>query len=149
MSKTIGYIDQTITQGGTRQGSLAYLVEIARALETRPFKPHPLFANGHTQTLAGYAWPRRVLLVSGRDDEERTFEVEPDVRILAHCRWQRAQPRERPTMLLVHGLEGSSASRYMLGTAAKAYGLGFNVVRLNLRNCGDTEHLTPTLYNSG
>jgi hypothetical protein len=52
-------------------------------------------------------------------------------------------------MLLVHGLEGSSSSRYMLGTAEKAYDLGFNVLRLNLRNCGDTEHLTPTLYNSG
>jgi hypothetical protein len=27
--------------------------------------------------------------------------------------------------------------------------MGFNVVRLNMRNCGHTEHLTPTLYNSG
>ncbi|HEX8143175.1 MAG TPA: alpha/beta fold hydrolase [Pyrinomonadaceae bacterium] len=150
MSETIGYRGQNITQGIAQQGVTDYLFEIARALETRPFKPHPLFANGHAQTLAGYAWPRRPLLLSGRDDEERTFEVEPNVRVLAHCRWQRAaQPQELPTMLLVHGLEGSSASRYMLGTAAKAYGLGFNVVRLNLRNCGDTEHLTPTLYNSG
>jgi predicted alpha/beta-fold hydrolase len=37
----------------------------------------------------------------------------------------------------------------MLGTAAKAYRAGFNVVRLNLRNCGNTEHLTHTLYHAG
>jgi uncharacterized protein len=50
---------------------------------------------------------------------------------------------------LVHGLEGSSDSNYMKGTAEKAFAAGFNVVRLNQRNCGGTENLTPTLYNSG
>ena len=52
-------------------------------------------------------------------------------------------------MLLVHGLEGCSESHYMRGIASKAYRAGMNVVRLNQRNCGGTEHLTPTLYNSG
>jgi hypothetical protein len=37
----------------------------------------------------------------------------------------------------------------MIGIASKAWRKGFNVVRLNQRNCGGTEHLTPTLYNSG
>jgi predicted alpha/beta-fold hydrolase len=37
----------------------------------------------------------------------------------------------------------------MRGIAAKAYRAGFNVVRMNQRTCGGTEHLTPTLYNSG
>ena len=37
----------------------------------------------------------------------------------------------------------------MLATAQKAFRLGFNVVRMNLRNCGGTEHLTPTLYHGG
>jgi predicted alpha/beta-fold hydrolase len=30
-----------------------------------------------------------------------------------------------------------------------AFTAGFNVLRLNQRNCGGTEHLTPTLYESG
>lgn len=150
MSETLGYTGQNITQGMAQQDSSAYLVEIARRLEAKPFKPHPLFTNGHAQTLGAYAWPRRALLLSGLGDEDRMFEVEADVRLLAHCRWQRAEPKEQhPTMLLIHGLEGSSASRYILGSAEKAYRLGFNVLRLNLRNCGDTEHLTRTLYNSG
>ena len=64
------------------------------------------------------------------------------------CHWQE-EPRNHSTLVLVHGLEGSSESRYMLGTAEKAYRAGFNAVRLNQRNCGGTEHLTPTLYHSG
>lgn len=151
MNETAGYTGRPVTQGITQQvSSPRSLSEIARALESRPFRPHPLLSNGHAQTLAGYAWPRRVLLRGPVPaDEERTFEVEPGVRILGHCRWQSIDPREQPTLLLLHGLEGSSSSRYMLGTAAKAFHQGFNVIRLNLRNCGDTEHLTPTLYNSG
>jgi predicted alpha/beta-fold hydrolase len=37
----------------------------------------------------------------------------------------------------------------MLAMARKAFAAGFNVLRMNLRNCGDTEHLTPTLYHGG
>jgi hypothetical protein len=37
----------------------------------------------------------------------------------------------------------------MLATAEKAFRVGFNVVRMNFRNCGGTEHLTPTLYHGG
>ncbi len=57
--------------------------------------------------------------------------------------------RDVPVIAIVHGLEGSSDSNYMLGIAEKAWAAGFHVVRLNQRNCGGTEKLTPTLYNSG
>ncbi|MDE3226736.1 MAG: alpha/beta fold hydrolase, partial [Nitrospirota bacterium] len=50
---------------------------------------------------------------------------------------------------MVHGFEGCSDSHYMLGVADKAWRTGLNVIRLNQRNCGGTEHLTPTLYHSG
>ena len=52
-------------------------------------------------------------------------------------------------MVMWHGMEGSTASGYMPSTAEKAFAAGFNVVRVNLRNCGGTEHLTPTLYHAG
>lgn len=58
-------------------------------------------------------------------------------------------PPEHPALVLVHGLDGSSESPYMLGIAEMAFEAGFNVLRLNQRNCGGTEHLTPTLQNSG
>ena len=53
------------------------------------------------------------------------------------------------TVIIVHGLEGSSESQYMLGIAAKGLAAGMNVVRMNQRNCGGTEALSPTLYHSG
>jgi predicted alpha/beta-fold hydrolase len=68
---------------------------------------------------------------------------------LGHCNWQDGKDRSTPLLVLVHGLEGSSDSNYMLGIAEKAWQRGFHVVRMNQRNCGGTERLTPTLYNSG
>jgi uncharacterized protein len=81
--------------------------------------------------------------------EERCFQVDSDSKILGHCHWQNGKDRDAPVLVLVHGLEGSSASNYMLGMAEKAGQRGFHVIRLNQRNCGGTELLTPTLYNSG
>jgi uncharacterized protein len=81
--------------------------------------------------------------------EKRCFQVDSDSKILGHCHWQSGKDCDAPVLVLVHGLEGSSASSYMLGIAEKAWQRGFHVVRLNQRNCGGTERLTPTLYNSG
>jgi predicted alpha/beta-fold hydrolase len=125
------------------------LGEIAHALEAKPFRPHRFFRGGHAQTLFAYAFPRaRRLLRAASTDEARLFRVEPEVSVLVRCRWQ---PRRdsAPTLLIVHGLEGSSESVYMLGTADKAYRAGFNALRMNIRTCGGTEHLAPTLYHSG
>jgi hypothetical protein len=114
--------------------------------EDKPFRPHPLLKNGHTMTIAAAFLRRRFVLPQA---EERCFQVDSDSRILGHCHWQNGKDRDAPVLVLVHGLEGSSASNYMLGIAEKAGQRGFHVVRLNQRNCGGTELLTPTLYNSG
>ncbi len=37
----------------------------------------------------------------------------------------------------------------MRGLADKCFAAGFNIVRLNQRNCGGTEHLSDSLYHSG
>jgi len=96
-------------------------------------------------TLAAAFWPRRFpnLPASVR----REFETEPGTRVVASCHWQ-PEPKLHPTLILLHGLEGSCESNYMLGTAEKAFRAGLNVLRLNQRNCGGTECLTPSLYNS-
>lgn len=80
--------------------------------------------------------------------EERLFDVAPDTRVLAHCHWQAARAGH-PLLILLHGLEGSSTAHYMRGIADKAFARGFNVVRLNQRNCGGTEQLSAGLYHSG
>jgi predicted alpha/beta-fold hydrolase len=109
-----------------------------------PFAPRRLFLGGHAQTIVGNFMRRRSLLP---EPEERLFEVEPGMQVLCHCHWQ-ADRASAMTLIVVHGLEGSVESGYMIGTGSKAWLEGMNVVRMNMRNCGDTEHLGPTLYNS-
>jgi uncharacterized protein len=110
------------------------------------FAPLRGLRNPHLMTIAANFWRRRFPRLPA--SEQRTFETEAGSRVRGDCHWQK-QPREHPTLVLLHGLEGSSESGYMLGAAEKAYVAGFNVVRLNQRNCGGTEKLTPTLYHSG
>lgn len=95
-----------------------------------------------------YAWARRRRFPELPAPVARYFDVAADARVLAHCHWQ-PEPAAHPTILLLHGLEGSSDAHYMRGMATKAWARGFNVVRLNQRNCGGTEHLSRSLYHSG
>jgi len=120
---------------------------IIEHLKQMPFTPPPRLRNGHAQTLAGTLIPRRFKAVS-ENSQARFFDTAPGVRVLAQCSWQE-DPGSRPTLVLLHGMEGSTESRYMLGTAEKALAAGFNAVRVNTRNCGGTEHLTSTLYHAG
>ena len=126
----------------------SFLAQVAAALTAKPFKPHFAFKSGHAQTLAAYMWPRRYRLQRLPPDEQRLFEIEPHVKVMAHCRWQNDR-QKHSTIVIWHGMEGSTSSIYMIATAAKAFRAGFNVVRVNYRNCGGTEHLTPTLYHGG
>ncbi len=95
-----------------------------------------------------YAWAKSRALPTLPTAEPRFFDVAADARVLAHCNWQ-PDRAAAPTLLMLHGLEGSSLAHYMRGMADKAFGRGFNVVRLNQRNCGGTEHLSRGLYHSG
>jgi hypothetical protein len=110
------------------------------------FKPHPLLKNRHAMTIASAIAHRNFDLPLA---EDRLFQVDQESRILGRCHWQPGKRRDAPVIIVVHGLEGSSESNYARGIAEKAFRLGYHAVRLNQRNCGGTESLTPTLYNSG
>jgi predicted alpha/beta-fold hydrolase len=115
-------------------------------LSFSPSEYEPLFTGGHKLTL--YAWARRRRFPALPAPVPRYFDVAADVRVLAHCHWH-PRPHERPTLILLHGLEGSSHAHYMAGISDKAWAAGWNVVRLNQRNCGGTEQLSRGLYHSG
>jgi len=93
------------------------------------------------------------------EPEELLVEVEGPVKghakygptsVLCHCHWQPAEVREqRLTVVLVHGLEGSSNSQYVLGNSTRAWAAGCNVVRMNMRSCGGTDRFSPAIYHSG
>lgn len=113
------------------------------------FEPHRGLANAHLQTIVGNFLPRPAFNLNGVAE---AVEVDPadGSRVLCHCHWHNAADRAaRLTVILVHGLEGSSDSRYICGIAQRAWAAGFNVVRMNMRNCGGSDRLTPTLYHSG
>jgi predicted alpha/beta-fold hydrolase len=112
----------------------------------KAFKPHRLLRQRDVMTVASALWRRTYPALAPAED--RFFEVIPGTKILGKCHWQ-AERRSAPTIVLVHGLEGSSESGYMLGIANLAFTAGFNAIRLNQRNCGGTEALTSTIYNSG
>ena len=115
----------------------------------RAFEPRRGLANGHLQTIVANYFPRPAFRLSAIAE---TVEVDPadSSRVLCHCHWQ-PEPRraQRLTVLLVHGLEGSSDSRYIQAITARAWDAGCSVIRMNMRNCGGTEALTPKLYHSG
>jgi predicted alpha/beta-fold hydrolase len=110
------------------------------------FVPAPGLWSGHAITI--YAWARSRQFPGLPAPESRLVQVAPDTQVRADCYWQ---PNRLGclTILGLHGLEGSSQAHYMRGIAQKAWRRGCNVVLLNQRNCGGTEHLTPGLYHSG
>jgi len=126
--------------------------------EVAAFRPQPWFRGGHAQTLASFFLPRRIKLPKA---EERFVEVAPAVTVLEAsapaskvaiklrclCYWQ-SDRRGALTLIVVHGLEGSSDSQYMLGVARDGLDAGMNVVLMNQRNCGGMDAAAPTLYNS-
>ncbi|HEX8751288.1 MAG TPA: alpha/beta fold hydrolase [Nitrospira sp.] len=111
------------------------------------FVPARLLRNHHLMTVVPHYWSRGLLL-AGIAVEQRVFTTAPHTQLLGYCHWQDNR-RAAQTVVLLHGLEGCSDSHYMHGIAAKAYDAGLNVIRMNQRTCGGTEHLSPTLYNSG
>jgi len=107
----------------------------------------PLFRNAHLLTIAGNYWPREL-------DErrypvtERLYETEPGVQVLVHS--QHPPGEATAHVILVHGLEGSSAAGYARSFSQAALQAGCAVHRFNMRSCGGTEHLSGrALYHSG
>ncbi|QHN05005.1 alpha/beta fold hydrolase [Granulicella sp. WH15] len=117
------------------------------------YKPRRWLSNGHLQTIVGNFLPRQNDLPTAVAE---LVEVSPaqgsriSSQVLCHCHWQPEAVRaQQLTVILVHGLEGSSSSQYVVGNANKLWRAGANVIRMNMRNCGGTEQLSPTLYHSG
>lgn len=109
-----------------------------------PFEP--LFRDPHLLTIAGNFWPRP------KDAhrypvQDLVLEVEPRVSILVHRQVPVGPVRGR--FVLLHGLEGSSLSGYLLSMSQYALEQEFAVDRVNMRACGGTKELCSTTYHGG
>ena len=125
---------------------------MAAAFDTA-FRPRRFLRNGHLQTIVGNFLRRVDALPAAVPYLIEVAPVEGDraaSQVLCHCHFQPVDVRaSRPTAIIVHGLEGSSNSQYVIGNANKLWRAGCNIIRMNMRNCGGTERLSPTLYHSG
>lgn len=129
----------------------------------QPFTPRRGMANPHIQTIAGNFLRRddpplpapEELVVQVEPAHEATAANEQPVHvpassILCLCHWQPRPARTQDlTVVLVHGLEGSANSGYVLGNTARLWAAGCNIVRMNMRSCGGSDALSPTIYHSG
>ncbi|MGV8142408.1 MAG: YheT family hydrolase [Candidatus Pacearchaeota archaeon] len=110
-------------------------------LESVSFEP--VVKNLHFQTIKG-------ILTGPKETQSRErifFHLADGSQLAADCLWQK--DKSAKTIIIIHGLTGSSSSPYVLRLGEKAYLEKYNVVALNLRNCGNTQELTKTLYNAG
>ena len=112
------------------------------------FQPEPfvpLVKNAHLLTILGNFWPRK-LDFSAYPETARLYRTEPDVQVLVQ-----SQRPEKPIaeLVMVHGLEGSAEAGYMRTLAHTALRRNIATHRFNMRTCGGTAKLCPTLYHAG
>jgi predicted alpha/beta-fold hydrolase len=101
-------------------------------------------ASARSQTVLGAFLPRLLPLPAS---EQMLVDTDPGTRVLCHGHFLPGG-RSSTALVIVHGLQGSSASGTVIDITRHALARGLHVVRMNMRNCGGTERLTPTLYHT-
>lgn len=126
---------------------------MAAMLSVAHYQPPPWLRNPHLQSMLASSGVRlrrgqQLLAASGALTRELILDGGDGVRLQA---WHSRLPgRAAPVglALLLHGWEGSAESSYMRMTAARMLEQGFEVVRLNFRDHGNTHHLNPGIFHS-
>jgi predicted alpha/beta-fold hydrolase len=125
---------------------------MAAMLSAAQYRPPRWLRNPHLQSMLASSSVRlrrgqRLLAGSGATTRELILGGGGDVRLQA---WHSHVPGTAPVglALLLHGWEGSAESSYMRMAAARLLGQGFDVVRLNFRDHGNTHHLNPGIFHS-
>jgi predicted alpha/beta-fold hydrolase len=116
---------------------------------TPQFAPPPWLRNAHLQTILNSQGPRRLRArraLRRLAPQELILRAADGTRLLAEL--DRAPGERSALVVLLHGWEGSSRSAYMVTTAATLLAAGYDVLRVNLRDHGNTHHLNRELFNS-
>lgn len=116
------------------------------------YRPPRWLRNPHLQSMLSSSRMRllrgqALLTASGAQTRELILDGGQGVRLQA---WHSSIAGRQPQgmALLLHGWEGSAESSYMRMTAARMLEQGFDVVRLNFRDHGNTHHLNPGIFHS-
>lgn len=115
------------------------------------FTPPRLLRHADVQAaLANSGWRRKLVL--GEADnllaatEDLVIECSDGVRLTA----QHTPPRGPGgrVAILLHGWEGSSQSLHVVSGADRLWREGFRIVRINMRDHGDSQHLNRGIFHS-
>lgn len=114
--------------------------------EVWKFRPHPLLANPHVQTIMAVHWPRRVAPYRAI---QHIVAMDDGDQIVLHEDGPVHGDDTSPSVLLVHGLSGSFQSTYMTRMAEKLTRRGYRVFRADMRGCGASEGLAKQPAHCG
>lgn len=107
------------------------------------FRPHPLLAGPHAQTIAP------ALLRPRPDVNFRQERMELPDGDFVDLGWLGEQHAEGPIAVLVHGLGGGFDSKYVRGLGWRLVAAGWRVCALQLRGGGIEPNRLPRAYHHG
>ncbi|MFT4576254.1 MAG: putative alpha/beta-fold hydrolase [Polaribacter sp.] len=109
-------------------------------LLTSDFSPSLPFRNGHFNTMY------RPLFMKETSNyrRKRIFTWDHDFIDLDF-----SKVNSNTMAILIHGLEGSSESKYMISTTNELNSIGIDAVAFNLRGCSGEDNLLLSTYHSG
>jgi len=115
------------------------------------FRPPLWLRNPHVQSVLASSFVRRSRVVHQAAPlvaAEREVLLECGAGVRLQCFISSPAQSNGWPVVLLHGWEGSAESLYVLSLAQRLYARGFEVVRLNLRDHGETHHLNRGLFHS-
>lgn len=110
-------------------------------MKQQDYRPPLLLRNGHFNTIYGSifrqqpALPYQRIRISTPDDDFLDID--------------RLKGNHRKLAILCHGLEGSSNSQYIIGTARLLHNNGWDIVAMNYRGCSGEMNRQIRMYHSG
>ena len=128
-----------------------------RSFEIISFPRRSFLRNKHSQTIFSSFFPPKNLLKTEFRYEDIYLQLKDgssDILSLHHntplSYYKKAPiPFNGYYLLLIHGMEGSADSHYIVTLGESALKAGFGVVRMNQRGCGQGEGLSSGIYNAG
>jgi hypothetical protein len=118
---------------------------------TEEFRPPLWLRNAHVQSILATTGVRRGRIVRAAAPlvgAQRELLLECGAGVRLQCFISSPPESSGKPVLVLHGWEGSAESIYVLSLAQLLFERGFEVVRLNLRDHGETHHLNREIFHS-
>ncbi|MBE7410887.1 MAG: alpha/beta hydrolase [Leptospiraceae bacterium] len=121
------------------------------------FTPRKYLSNGHAQTIVNIVFPPKNTLRENYLFEDiliDTLDDTGDILWLEHnfpleSFQEHSLAFNGYYIILLHGMEGTTESHYMITLTKAALEKGFGVIRVNLRGCGRGEGYSHKAYHAG